>query len=197
LDTWAIIAMRISARYHCPHVDRRWCPNTPAWTPSKIKDNIEIKDFLSKLHRYAYVKLFFLISIIVLLLFLIKHINPNFIDETSKPFSSIVMLLYFDFNTIELWKFLQIIMVFATVILYFWSDYIWKKVENREMKFEKNNQIKYIFFINNIRNTVSFFYFLSLFFFIMYRFKIWEYKCIPQFVEGYLRQIVQIIQYTF
>jgi len=166
-------------------------------TPTNLRDNTTIKNFLSKLHRYAYVRLFFIFASITLISFFVLHLNPNYLKEISNPFAIYISIIYFDFSSIEMWKLLQIAIAFLTVVLYFWSDYIWKTEENRNMNFIYNKQIRYIFLLNNIRNVFALFYFLFLFIYISYEFKIWEYKYIPNFVVSFLENAMQVIQYVF
>lgn len=164
-------------------------------TPSNKNDNIAIKDLLSKLHRYSFAKLFVWGASIFLLMFLFFNLEASYIKELHNPFGIYLSLIYFDFSSIEIWKLLQIFMAILTIILYFWSDYIWKKEENRGMSFIDNKQIKYIFFTNNIRNVISFFYFLLLFIYISYRLEIWNYEYVPNFLENFLLNIIEIVQY--
>ena len=166
-------------------------------TPRSLRDNTTIKNFLSNLHRYAYARFLFILAIIALISFFVLHLNPHYLKEISNPFAIYISIIYFDLSSIEMWKLLQIAIAFLTVVLYFWSDYIWKTEENRNMNFMYNKQIRYIFLLNNIRNVFALFYFLFLFIYISYEFKIWEYKYIPNFVVSFLENAMQVIQYVF
>ena len=107
------------------------------------------------------------------------------------PFSSVLVFLYFNFETIELWKAIQITIALLSLYLYFYSD----KLHQIYLTTDSYKGFHFTFLqISDYirRRLVVIYYFLALIF-IAFELKIWEYSYISTSIHPYINDVVTYI----
>lgn len=166
-------------------------------SPGKVGSSNEIGVFLSKLFDNYVAKTRFLLAAFVIVAFLLTSLNGLKADDENTPFWFIISSMYVYFSDVELWKILQVLVSFVTIILFFWSNYEWKPKASNNIPFEFKGSVWFIYYLNRTRNLLSFFYFLFAIIFISFYFQVWNYKYMPAWVQGFLNWSVKIVTYSF
>jgi len=151
-----------------------------------------ISKFLSELYQT-------ILAIITIIAFVITHFNGIdyiFNHTETSPISSFIIAFYIDFSSIEIWRIFQLIVASLTIILFLYANKERVIFVENNIPLTNNSSIKTIFYLNSLRNWISFFYFFSAFVFIANQFKIWEYKYIPNFFYDFFTIILNGIEYT-
>ena len=73
-----------------------------------------------------------------------------------------------------------------TIAIFFYADYIRVPKVSNSIPLEKDFRIMTIFYLNVIKNWILIFYFSSALVFLSFYIRIWEYKYVPKFVEGFM-----------
>ncbi len=166
-------------------------------SPSALDNSRKIGSFLSSLCVTKIAIWRFWFAIIILLSFIVTHFDIAGFNEWSSSFIYMKLLFYLDYSKIELWQFIQIFVAIISIGLYFYSDHIkTTKIDSKIELFKNDFSIKTILFFNDIRNSLSFFYFLSAFIILCSYFKVWENKYVPNFFNEFLTTLVEYISIT-
>ncbi len=165
-------------------------------TPDKLEKNSKkIAEFLSNLHGTHIAITLSFIAIINILAFIITYFDYPRFYELNSPLKSILAILYLDFSSLEILKILQLLIAILTIILFFWSNKIRAPKIDNKLPLELNFELKSIFFTNNIRNALSFFYFLFALIYMNFHFQIWEYHYILNSTQESITKLVEFIRY--
>lgn len=161
-----------------------------------LEDSSNIGKFLSALYQTVWAKWRLILSIITLISFMLSYFNYYDFKDISAPFTSIIAILYFDFSSLEIWKILQLSVAVLTIGIFIYADYI--RVPNimNEIALQKDFNIMTIYYLNIIRNWLSFFYFSSALIFLSFYFKIWEYEYVPKFFKVGINTLMSYIMNT-
>jgi hypothetical protein len=169
-------------------------------TPSVIEDNSQkVGEFLSSLYETYLAKLRFLLAIIVLGLFLLTYFNFLEFNELNTSFKSFLFLFYVDFSSLEIWKILQILIAVLTIIIFLWADSVRRPKVSNKVLLEKGLNFLSIFYLNILRNWISFFYFTSAFIYLSFYYNFLENSFIPNGIRNlfiYLNELILWIPFS-
>jgi hypothetical protein len=169
-------------------------------TPSIIEDNSQkVGEFLSSLYETYLAKLRFLLALIVLGLFLLTYFNFLEFNELNTSFKSFLFLFYVDFSSLEIWKILQILIAVLTIIIFLWADSVRRPKVSNKILLEKDLNFLSIFYLNILRNWISFFYFTSAFIYLSFYYNFWENSFIPNGIRNlfiYLNELILWIPFS-
>lgn len=121
--------------------------------------------------------------------------NWNVTHHEDSPINTILMALYIDFSSLELWKIFQILVAILTIGLFVYANVIRKPSIDNNIPLKNDFNIQTIFYLNSLRNWLSFFYMISAFIFIANYFEIWTYRYVPNFFHDFFTTILIYIQY--
>lgn len=166
-------------------------------TPSSIEENSgKIGEFFSSLYETYISKLRLFFALIVLGLFFLTYFNFVNFYELSTLFKSFLFLFYVDFSSLEIWKILQILIAILTIIIFLWANAVRTPKVSNKILLEKDLSFLTIFYLNIVRNWISFFYFSSAFIYLSFHYKFWENSFIPNGIKNLFIYLKEIIVFT-
>ena len=163
-------------------------------SPHKLK-NKKIAEFLSYLFQTYIAKVRLFIAVITIVAFIITYFRFMNIPDLELPLFILISTLYIDFSSISFIKIFQLLISVLTFVLFFWSELYYTPKKKNDIPLEQSIQFQFIYYLNNLRNTISLFYFISAIVLLCYYFQIWNYKYIAIGIQPYINLGVDFILY--
>ena len=161
-----------------------------------LNNSAEIGKFLSELYQTVWAKVRVFLALGTIIAFILTYFKYYAFSEVSNiPFIAVVSMLYLDFSSIEIWKIFQLLVAILTISLFLYANAVRVPSVANNIPIQKDYKIMSIYYLNSIRNWISFLYLISTFIFLIYYFKIWEYSYFPPFTEDVLSNLVEYIRY--